>query len=532
MKRQPRVIKTQMQRGSATLYLADGSAYEPTDNRSGVRQQQCKPRTIVTGTFQEGDESHALVEIVRDVKNASRLNFLRWENGTTTVSHFIEQDDNIFELPDAGSTDFPDLSLPTMAAQCTGSGRLLDEISCVIGRFVKLRADHLRIVTNFALATWFADCFEAAPVLWVVGPLGSAKTKLLKLMWCFCRRALIAGDLRSASIYKLIDMWSPTLLLDEFEPARFCDNAEIFRVLRSGSVPGVPVFRNGRAFLTYGLKIVASRQPLDDPALISRGVVVQLLPTEDASLPLDETTRRRIEAEFQDRLLGFRLTNYAAVKNFSMDANCLQGLSARMKQIARALAALLLGEPSATSELLVTLSDHDHDARLERMLEPEWLVEETLFGAIHANYDTDYKISEFLVGGIAKQINHRLELQGEDVRISPKKVGAVLKSLGLRTVRLGRWGRGLKMTSALSRRVHAIARHLGIDRRTIATLPGIESGYGGAPCPLCEEFALSGGLKFVPLKRYRDPSPCSSNVGPSFVGGPLDEQNPVLRRSG
>jgi hypothetical protein len=87
-----------------------------------------------------------------------------------------------------------------------------------------------------------------------------------------------------------------------------------------------------------------------------------------------------------------------------------------------------------------------------------------------------------------------------------RRGGLVLRSLGLRTVRLGRWGRGLRITPGLGRKVHEIARQLGIDRRTIPTVEGLESGYGGLQCACCEEFGLTGRLKFVPVNKPREPS--------------------------
>ena len=35
----------------------------------------------------------------------------------------------------------------------------------------------------------------------------------------------------------------------------------------------------------------------------------------------------------------------------------------------------------------------------------------------------------------------------------------------------------------------------GISRRTIATSQGLEAGYGGRRCLLCEEFGLTDGLR-------------------------------------
>jgi hypothetical protein len=404
---------------------------------------------------------------------------------------------------------------------------LLADISATISRFVKLRPDQLLIVAAFVLATWFPDCFEAAPYLWIVGPFGSAKTKLVKLLSCFCRRALIAADVRGGSLYKLVDTWNPTLLIDEFEPGNSGSNAELFRMLRAGSVPGVPTVRNGVQFSTYSLKVIASRQPLADAALASRGIVVPMLPTEIETEVLDETTMQEIEKNFQPRLCALRLNNYARVKSQYVSSAELQSLSPRIKQIARALLAPLLGDVGLTSTLVRILSEHDSDSRIARLLEPEWLVAESLFALCHEGMENGRLVSEILVGGVAAHVNKRLRVQGEDCELTAKKVGLVLSSLGIPASRLGRMGRGLRLTTFVKGKIHEIAGALGINRRNIATSAGLEAGYGGAPCEHCEKFELLGGLHFVEAHRsFRQYRPASRR-GSLFPKKDEDEGSPI-----
>jgi len=230
-----------------------------------------------------------------------------------------------------------------------------------------------------------------------------------------------------------------------------------------------------------------------------------------------------------------RLNNYAAVKNHCVSPMDLKGLSPRAKQIARALTAPLLGEAESTSRLLRILGEHDDEARIERSLEPEWLVAEALFSVCHEGMEKGYLVSEIFVGGVAVEINRRLQTRSEEIRLKAKKVGLVLKSLGLRTILLGRMGRGLELTSVMKRKIHELAARLGIDRRAISSLMGLESGYGSAPCALCEEFGLTGGLRFVSLNRFpprnhrlseRDyMSGQKSKRGPLFEGRDDDKEN-------
>lgn len=468
-------------------------------------------KIIVTGAFPPGYlEPGVLVETIRDPQHPGRMAFVRWENGSTTVLNSIELDGQIFLPPDPTSRSFPMLSLPEGVLPYGNSYELLDEIGWTITKFVKFRPDRYGIVASFVMASWFPDCFESAPYLWVVGPLGSGKTKLLKLLRALCRRGLIAGDLRSGSIYKLVDTWDPTLIIDEFEQRNSAANVELLRLLRTGSTPGVPSFRNGRPFSNYGLKVIASRQPLADAALLSRGLTVSLLPTKCDTPPLDEATLQKVEQEFQRKLCMFRLQNHAAVKNFANSPDTFNGLSPRMRQIARALASPLLGVEPFTSDYIITVLDvYDEEARVDRSLEPEWLVAEALMAVCHGG-NQDGRFDEgMLVGDVANEVNQKLRDRHEDIRLSAKKVGMVLRGLGLPTMRLGRSGRGLMLTDHLKRKIHEVAAELGIDRRTLAIMMALRIDYGGAECVLCEEFGLTAGLRFT----ARDLFPYTSCTG-------------------
>jgi len=503
MKKQSSIGQKDQHQAISIVKRAEGMHSRPSRGSSIRNREEDSNQIVVTGAFPQGHlEAGVLVEVIRDPENPSRLAFLHWKDGRATVLHEIRHEGQIFVPPDPTSSSFPDLSLPNGLVPCGEPAELLAEISSTIPSFVTILPDQLRIVEALVLASWFPDCFEAAPYLWVVGPLGSAKTKLLKLLKCLCRRGLIAGDLRSGSVYQLINTWNPTLLIDELELGNSGASGELLRILRTGSVPGVPTVRNGVRFSTYGLKVVSSRQPIGDAALASRGFVISMLPTETETLPLDDAAMQELEKKFQPRLCMMRLNNYAAVKNRCVSPMDLKGLSPRVKQLARALTAPLLGDAESTSTVLKILGERDDEARIERSLEPEWLVAEALFSACHEGMEKGYLVSEILVGGVAAEINQRLQTRNEDIRLKAKKVGLVLKSLGLRTVSLGRLGRGLQLTSVMKRKIHELAARLGIDRRAISSLMGLESGYGGTPCALCEEFDLTGGLRFVSLNRF------------------------------
>jgi hypothetical protein len=457
-----------------------------------MSRDQQRITTVVTGVF----PSHLLpgaplVETVVDPNDPTRLVFLSWQNGIANMVPSIEHAGTVYLPPDPIEALHSQIILPDGVRPCREPGALIADIVDTLGKFIEADRELMVLLASVVLCSWFPDCFEAMPYVWIVGPLGSAKTKLLRLLLCLCRRALLVGDVRAGSLYTLTDSYNPTLLIDELDLDDSSRSADILRLLRTGTVAGVPAVRNGKLFSTYGLKIVASREVPRDAPLLSRCVIVSMLPSGNETQPLDDVAMRQITDRFQPELLMLRFANYSTVKSFRLPSCALQDFTPRMKQVALALVAPIQGHRENESIVLSKLRERDRDAQTERSLEPEWLAAEILFGLVH-----ERAIHSILVGGIASSINEKLKFRGEDFRISARKIGSVLKSLGVRTESLGSLGRGLLFTPAMNSQIHAVARHLGISRRTIATSQGLEAGYGGRRCLLCEEFGLTDGLRF------------------------------------
>jgi len=474
------------------LARRDGVDSRNVKKEKKMPHDQQRTTTVITGVFPSHLLPEAqLVETVRDPNDSTRLVFLRWQDGIATMVPSIEHDGTAYVPPDAMEALHSQIILADGVCPCREPAALIADIVDTLGKFIEADRETMVLLASVVLSSWFPDCFEAVPYVWIVGPLGSAKTKLLRLLSCMCRRALLVGDVRAGSLYTLTDSYNPTLLIDELDLNDSSRSADILRLLRAGTVAGVPAVRNGRLFSTYGLKIIASREVPRDAALLSRCVIVSMLPAGNETQPLDDVAMRQIAQQFQPEMLMFRFANYSSVKSFRLASSVLEDFTRRMKQVALALLAPIQGHAESESIVLSALRERDRAGKIERALEPEWLAEEILFGLIHEG-----PIHSILVGGIAASINRKLKFRGEDFRISARKIGSVLKSLGLRTESLGGLGRGLLFTPSMNKQIHAVARHLGISRRTIATSHGLEAGYGGRRCLLCEEFGLTDGLRF------------------------------------
>ena len=497
---------------SSGLYLPDGSRYQ---NREIHSDKQPK-RIIVTGTLALAPDAQCgrrLVETIRDPKNPEALAFLDWQDGQWSIVSEIEYGGQVYAPPSPSHGLVSNLMLPTGIGPCGDLKELLSDIGTTISDFVEISDRDLLLAQSCMLGSWFPDVFDDVPYLALIGPLGSAKTKLLKLMSCFCRRALLIGDIRPAALYQLVDSLDCTLLIDELEIGRSNSDREILRLLRTGSTRGIGAVRNGRFFSTYGFKVIAARHLPADAALSSRFAAISLLPTRKESKILDEKEMRSIADKFQPRLLAFRVTHHEAIRRFRLRPCDLDGMAPRARQLARVLAAPLENDSQVQSDLIAVLQEQDGQMQVERSLEPEWLVVEALFGLDHERLPRGARNISVLVGGVASDVNAMLEERGENLRMTARQAGAVLNSVGFKTERIGNMGRGLKLTHGFRRKVHDVARNLGIDRRDIAYNACQEQGYGGLPCALCEEFGITGGLRFV----APEPAKPRRQVGPPRV---------------
>jgi hypothetical protein len=476
---------------------ASDSAQPKLVSKSSRKQRHEGPgRPTHFQAFSDG----TLIETVRDPVRAETFRLLIWRGQKAIVADQFEYGCELY-LPgviDPGLAK--NLRLPSGIGLYRQPRDLLAEMFATLHPYVDLADEDLHIICVFVLISWFPDCLPNAPYLWLVGPLGSGKTTLLKLLQALCRRAFLIGDLTPASLYQLPSLLSPTLIIDENDLGDSQISRQTQRILRIGNSQGTSVIRNGRAFDPYCVKVLASRQPPPDAALGSRSIIIGMLPSRRPLMGLDDVTRDRIAEKFQRELLMFRLQNFHSLHTSLDFSSRTQDLTPRIRDIAHALARPLLGDVELETDLISMLEQQDRDARIQRTLEPEWLVLEALFSLCHPRPRGDGlvpKATGILVGGIADQVNQAMADRGEDVRLSAKKTGLILRALGFRTKSLGKLGRGLELTAVVREHVHRLSERFGLDRKMLLTIVGDEPEYGGELCSLCEKFGLNAGLKFV-----------------------------------
>jgi hypothetical protein len=263
-----------------------------TDHTEPVQSGSASNRTVIADSEVLPDSR--IVDIVSLAHQQESLALLTWQSGRYEVAHQINVAGVIYVPPQLPRGLASAVRFPTGLGEILTPRELLAEIDQILVQFIDMDDVDRFLISAFSLSTFFSDRLPVVPHLAICGPPGSGKTTLLRLMHCMTRRALHAGDLTRSSLYKLVDLFAPTLLIDEADFDGGKASRDMMRLLRNGNRRGADTYVNGQRFCIFGPKVISSRIPIGNAALASRFIHINMLPS-NAILPvLDEGAERRI----------------------------------------------------------------------------------------------------------------------------------------------------------------------------------------------------------------------------------------------
>ena len=119
-------------------------------------------------------------------------------------------------------------------ARVVGDG-LLDTLVAAVRRYVVLPTVHAaRAIALWVVLTYCEDAVNVLPLLLVTSPTKRCgKTRLVELVGALACRALPISNITAAALYRAIDRFHPTLLLDEGDTF-INDNPELRGVINAG----------------------------------------------------------------------------------------------------------------------------------------------------------------------------------------------------------------------------------------------------------------------------------------------------------
>jgi putative DNA primase/helicase len=164
--------------------------------------------------------------------------------------------------------------------------QLLDEVSATIRQFIVLDEHQAQAAALWCALTYFIDVVEVAPLVIINAPeKACGKTQLLTVLGRMCYRPLPASNASASALFRAVELWKPTILIDEADTF-FRDNAELHGMVNAGYLRDGFVLRSEavgdsfepRMFSVFSAKALAGiklEKHLPD-ATMSRGIVFNL----------------------------------------------------------------------------------------------------------------------------------------------------------------------------------------------------------------------------------------------------------------
>lgn len=113
-------------------------------------------------------------------------------------------------------------------------GQLLDEVAETIQKFIVLDAEQAHAAALWVASTWFIGVVDYAPLMLISAPeKACGKTNLLTILGRMARRPLSAANASASALFRGVELWRPTILIDEADTF-FRDNAELHGLVNAG----------------------------------------------------------------------------------------------------------------------------------------------------------------------------------------------------------------------------------------------------------------------------------------------------------
>lgn len=264
-----------------------------------------------------------VVEMIYD-RDAKHTRFVCYRNSQWRIEDRVQIEPYRLLVPyspDNNLIKHDVVLFPSAVEEYETEEHLLTRIQSFIHRYVDLSPLFEKIASYYVLLTWVYDSFNELPYLRVRADYGSGKTRFLLTVGSLCYKPIFAGASTVSPLFRILDAFRGTLVIDEGDFRLSDEKAEITKILNNGNARGFPVLRsevtpsrefNPTAYSVFGPKLVASRGFFQDRALESRcltEVMGQQRLRDDIPINLPAAHKQEALA-LRNNLLLFRFRNY------------------------------------------------------------------------------------------------------------------------------------------------------------------------------------------------------------------------------
>jgi hypothetical protein len=391
-----------------------------------------------------------IVEAVADPDHPDHLRLHTWNGRGVTTTRNLEYK-GVAYIPKrvvGGLVQSVRFAPPSLSFGSTE--KLVVSLRDFLSGYAGVQPEVADLLVAFALATWFCDCMPVAPFLYLFGP-DDAVSIALRLLGCICRRPVLLGDVDCGGLATLPSQLGATLLINQRALGR-----RVRRILLASNRRHFCTIRGSSRLDLYGAKAFTCEGSQVD----EHGLKVSLSSHQDPLPFLADSEEEVIAQRFQARLLRYRMVHYERVRDSSVDCSAFV---TEMREEARAWLAPIYDCRELSKSVFKEMLRQSREASEARFFDPKCLVAEA---ALYFCHKQDVK--HLFIGDLAEKVNVLLQGRHEDSNLSAKRVGLVLRELGVHGERVAE-GYRVDLTDDVRESIHRLA----LDYRVLSVDDGV-----------------------------------------------------------
>jgi hypothetical protein len=379
-----------------------------------------------------------LLECVADPNDPNGLILQTWDGNRATTARTVEHRGVSYVAKRLDSGLARSVAFPPPSVQFRSTVKLLSSVRDSCLTYAHLHPKVADLLVAFVLATWFCDVMTVAPVLYLFGP-DCAVSQTLRLLGCFCRRPILLGDIDFAGLATVPRRLGATLLINQRHLGR-----RVLRTLLASNRRHFCLVHGRERLDLFGGKVFSCEDFPGDET----GLRVSLSPTQVPLPTLSDEQEHLMARNFQPRLLRYRMANYDKVRGRKIDASAFVP---EMREQASAWLAPIVDCPELSESVYAEILRQSQEAAGARFFDPKCVVAEVALFFCHKP-----DAPHFFVGELAEKINDLLQGRHDESKLSAKKVGLILRELGLQGERVVQ-GYKIVLTDVVRERIHQLA---------------------------------------------------------------------------
>lgn len=382
-----------------------------------------KSKRIETSFIQQGAK---LYEQVGSLDMPDSDLYLQYDilSGTISTAEQVIEGETTYIPPRGELVAKGVILLPTYPEEYGSEKDLIQSIEGYIHKYVDVSETYRKIASYYVLLTWVYDCFETIPYLRLLGDFGTGKSRFQKVVGSICYKPMFTGGATTVSpIFRIIDLYKGTLILDEGDLKISDTTADLVKILNTGYSKGTPVLRTEgdkvrvpTSYNTYGPKIIGTRKRWTDKALESRCLTEVMRGSTRKDIPIHLPKTFQDEAlQLRNQLLQFRFTHFGSVEvDYSL---VIPHIEPRINQIVLALMSLI-HDPEVQHEITSFVTEYAGQLKDSRSDELPAEVIVVMQEMVKSNEPLKTKI-------ISERVNAKRDLIRGERPISPASIGRI-----------------------------------------------------------------------------------------------------------